>query len=1227
MTCTRRSRIAAPLLFSAFLIHSGASPLAAQSYGAPAPYLWYSDGAPTGDGDMLTIRTQVTITTPTTYYETLGWNQGIEGGGYTGIQDSGALGRNFIFSLWDPTHTSQATTAVYTTPGGQVSRFGGEGTGLHYLNYLYGWKTNQWYRFVVRRWDYHGDTYFGLWTLDETAGFWTHHITMDFPEASIMFVCCPNSFLEDWSGASGQNRRRFSTQDGWQRHAGTGWAPFSAATFDLGPPQAGNPYGSAADGGVQQNAFYLESGGATTNTNPSGTTLDVTVSGSSPGVTPGAVVLTSAYYDASTQALTVAWAPDPARAPFFSYDIRVFDNPGLTGTPLATAADISPSTRSVSIPVPQSSNQYFVSMSATDIFDNPEAPVSGPVSATVPVPPQPAEFLAIDNFEMPPYILGALSGQPASGTGFGGAWAALGQDLTVETANIVGRPTVTAGSAGDYAAFNPPINFSSGQLYISYDISNKLNANLNSSRLDLNLDATPVGGDRALLGAVGANANFNFTVESGLGSSAVAQTLIPSSGTHRLVGVLDRTNHQIAIFVDPTAQSFYNASGGNNASAFASWQSTASLVFQSYSLIDNLSDQASFSDVAFTTEPTVLTKPITQAPPAPTSITLALPNGSGLSYALTAVVSPSDASGSVKFMDGSVSVGSASLTGGWATLTVNNLAPGVHQLSAVYPGDSSHASSTSAEIALTVGQPPPAVQITAIVNGVDYLPAVSSGGWITIFGTNLSATTRNWTSSDFVGNNLPTSLDGVSVAIDGKPAYVYYISATQLNVLAPKDAATGTVNVQVTNALGVSNTATAAKQSVAPAWFAYPQQGGRYAIAQDGITNNLLAPAGLLGVSAATRPAIPGEVIVLYATGLGDTSPSYPDGQIIQQPLPVVPLPQVTLGGVNAQVQYAGIIYAGVYQLNIVVPQVPAGDAALVLTVGGISSQAQIYLPVLAPPPTTVPYTSFQNADYSLYPWVGSKVALLTATNTLDVATVNSILQALDAAYTIYEEITGTDPAPVTSTTLNGRDTIAELPDGNTTCGAGCTYIGATGTEIMATYFMDLYNGVLEHGQYDQVLFYEFGRSFWFYNSQLAPVGPFVTGFAIANRFITMDRIPVVGGPFNGTLPYPQFEQSIVSDLLSAYLADPQYSWENTLAINQPYPNSSGWSSSDLAGSMIYRIYSDNGFNAYAQFWKALAALAPAVTQDDAIRNFLAAATTATGRNYGFLFKGQYAGS
>ena len=87
--------------------------------------------------------------------------------------------------------------------------------------------------------------------------------------------------------------------------------------------------------------------------------------------------------------------------------------------------------------------------------------------------------------------------------------------------------------------------------------------------------------------------------------------------------------------------------------------------------------------------------------------------------------------------------------------------------------------------------------ITSVVNGASFLPGIESGSWVTIKGTNLSNTNpgRIWTSSEIVNGNLPTSLDNTSVSIDGNPAFVYYISPTQLNVQAPNDSTTGTVKV------------------------------------------------------------------------------------------------------------------------------------------------------------------------------------------------------------------------------------------------------------------------------------------------------------------------------------------------------------------------------------------------------------------------------------------------
>jgi len=98
---------------------------------------------------------------------------------------------------------------------------------------------------------------------------------------------------------------------------------------------------------------------------------------------------------------------------------------------------------------------------------------------------------------------------------------------------------------------------------------------------------------------------------------------------------------------------------------------------------------------------------------------------------------------------------------------------------------------------LKTNAPPPAM--TQVVSAASYQAPIESGSWVMIQGTNLAIDTRLWQASDFVQGNLPTELDGTSVTIDNVPAYVEYISPTQINVLAPADSKVGMVTVVVTN--------------------------------------------------------------------------------------------------------------------------------------------------------------------------------------------------------------------------------------------------------------------------------------------------------------------------------------------------------------------------------------------------------------------------------------------
>ena len=235
------------------------------------------------------------------------------------------------------------------------------------------------------------------------------------------------------------------------------------------------------------------------------------------------------------------------------------------------------------------------------------------------------------------------------------------------------------------------------------------------------------------------------------------------------------------------------------------------------------------------------------------------------------------------------------------------------------------------------------VIISAVVNGASFSPGIASGAWITIQGSGLSSTRRTWTTADFQRNQLPTHLDGVSVTINGKPAYIYYINPTQLNVLAPDDPITGPVQVQVTSPLGISNPLMASKGAFSPAFFQFLSTKYAAAVHTNGV---YVGPAGLNPL-ASFSPAKPGETIMVYGTGFGATNPPLPAGQIVTQASRLANSVTIRIGGEPANVSFAGLAASGEDQFNVTVPaDLPDGDQSLVATIDGVQSQTGVYLAV-----------------------------------------------------------------------------------------------------------------------------------------------------------------------------------------------------------------------------------------------------------------------------------------
>ncbi len=231
--------------------------------------------------------------------------------------------------------------------------------------------------------------------------------------------------------------------------------------------------------------------------------------------------------------------------------------------------------------------------------------------------------------------------------------------------------------------------------------------------------------------------------------------------------------------------------------------------------------------------------------------------------------------------------------------------------------------------------PSPIITPSGVVPLFSEVPIIQPGSWISIYGSNFASTTTVW-NGDF-----KTSLGGVSVQIDNKPAFMYVVEPTQINVQAPDDATSGCVPVVVNTPNGqVSYSVMLEPQSPSLSLWADGKHAAGFiydnTVAQ-GYT--LLAPAGSIpGVT--TRAVKGGEYISLYGVGFGPTKQPVPAGQTYVPTVanPILSGVGVTIGGVNVPNQNVAVTLAGegLYQINIQIPQVvPSGDQLITISYFG----------------------------------------------------------------------------------------------------------------------------------------------------------------------------------------------------------------------------------------------------------------------------------------------------
>ena len=237
-------------------------------------------------------------------------------------------------------------------------------------------------------------------------------------------------------------------------------------------------------------------------------------------------------------------------------------------------------------------------------------------------------------------------------------------------------------------------------------------------------------------------------------------------------------------------------------------------------------------------------------------------------------------------------------------------------------------------------RPIPAITPGGIVPVDSTVTTIQSGEWVSIYGTNLASSTVTW------NGNFPLSLGGTSVTIDGKAAYLLYVSPGQIDLQSPSDTATGTVPVVVTTASGSVN-ATVTLAQVAPSFSLLDTKHIAGIIlrsngsgAYGGGTYDILGPTGS-SLGYATVAARAGDIVELFGFGFGPTNPPVQPGQVYVGAAPTTNPVTLLINNVIVTPAFAGLSSAGVYQFNLTVPAgLGTGDASLVATVAGVQSQS-----------------------------------------------------------------------------------------------------------------------------------------------------------------------------------------------------------------------------------------------------------------------------------------------
>lgn len=228
---------------------------------------------------------------------------------------------------------------------------------------------------------------------------------------------------------------------------------------------------------------------------------------------------------------------------------------------------------------------------------------------------------------------------------------------------------------------------------------------------------------------------------------------------------------------------------------------------------------------------------------------------------------------------------------------------------------------------------------TPLRDGAGFGTTLAPGGFISIFGSDLANETAYASSIP-----LPTSLGGVSVKIGTRFAPLFFVSPGQINALIPFEVS-GTVNVQVVAGPGAAGNSVAANLNpTAPGLFSTNSAGSGQGAILNEDNVSFAAPTGSIP-GAAAHPAKPGDVIVIFASGLGPVTPALASGLASGAGGTTYPqmvnYPTVRIGGQVAALDFAGLApgYVGLYQVNAHIPAGVSPDDAVPVAITTFEGQ------------------------------------------------------------------------------------------------------------------------------------------------------------------------------------------------------------------------------------------------------------------------------------------------